>query len=58
MIPKGDHVLVIGHVLAAYACEEAFRRLYDLKRFKPLLYLGDDVFTTTSSETIELKLGE
>jgi flavin reductase (DIM6/NTAB) family NADH-FMN oxidoreductase RutF len=52
-IPKGDHVLVIGKVLAAYVKKEAFKGVYDLKRFKPLLYLGDDVFTTTSTETIE-----
>ena len=55
-IPKGDHVLVIGKVLAAYVRKGAFQRLYDLKRFKPLLYLGNDVFTTTSTETIEPKL--
>jgi flavin reductase (DIM6/NTAB) family NADH-FMN oxidoreductase RutF len=55
-IPKGDHVLVIGDVLTAYAQNYAFKGLYDLKRFKPLLYLGNDVFTTTSTETIEPKL--
>jgi flavin reductase (DIM6/NTAB) family NADH-FMN oxidoreductase RutF len=55
-IPKGDHVLVIGEVLASYAEKEAFKRLYDLKRFKPLLYLGNDVFTTTSTETVEPEL--
>jgi flavin reductase (DIM6/NTAB) family NADH-FMN oxidoreductase RutF len=53
MIPTGDHVLVVGEVLAAYAGSEAFKGLYDLKRFKPLLHLGGDVFTTTSTETIE-----
>jgi len=55
-IPKGDHVLVIGEVLAAYAAKEAFKGLYDLKRFKPLLHLGNDVFTTTSTETIKPEL--
>jgi len=55
-IPKGDHVLVIGEVLAAYVRKEAFQGLYDLERFKPLLHLGNDVFTTTSTETIEPKL--
>jgi flavin reductase (DIM6/NTAB) family NADH-FMN oxidoreductase RutF len=55
-IPKGDHMLVIGDVLAAYVQNEAFKGLYDLKRFKPLLHLGNDVFTTTSTETIEPKL--
>jgi flavin reductase (DIM6/NTAB) family NADH-FMN oxidoreductase RutF len=53
MIPTGDHVLVVGEVLAAYAESEAFKGLYDLKRFKPLLHLGGDVFTTASTETIE-----
>lgn len=57
-IPKGDHVLMIGEVLAAYARKDAFRGVYDLKRFKPLLHLGKDAFTTTSTETIEPKLGE
>jgi len=57
-IPKGDHVLVVGKVVAAYARENAFRGLYDLKRFQPLLHLGADVFTTTSTETIEPKLDQ
>jgi len=56
MIPRGDHVLVIGKVLTAYAEKKTFKGLYDLKRFKPLLHLGNDVFTTTSRETIEPKL--
>ena len=56
MMPRGDHVLVMGNVLAAYAEKEAFKGLYDLKRFKPLLHLGNDVFTTTSTETIEPEL--
>jgi len=56
MIPKGDHVLVIGNVVAAYAREEVFKRVYDLKRFRPLLHLGNDVFTTASTETVEPRL--
>jgi len=56
MSSKWDHVLVIGEVLAAYAGKEAFKGVYDLKRFKPLLYLGNDMFTTTSTKTIEPKL--
>jgi len=57
-IPKGDHVLVIGDVVAAYVRRDVFSGLYDLKRFKPLLHLGNDVFATTSEETIEPELGE
>jgi len=55
-IPKGDHVLVIGDVLAAYVRKDLFRGIYDVSRFHALLYLGSDAFTTTSTETIEPKL--
>jgi len=57
-IPEGDHVLVIGDVLAAYVREDLFRGVYDVSRFRPLLYLGADAFTTTSTETIEPKLDD
>jgi len=57
-ISKGDHVLVIGDVVAAYVRRDVFSGLYDLKRFKPLLHLGNDVFATTSEETIEPELGK
>jgi flavin reductase (DIM6/NTAB) family NADH-FMN oxidoreductase RutF len=52
-IPKGDHMLVTGKVVAAYVRDDVFRRVYDLKRFHPLLYLGTEVFATTSAETID-----
>jgi flavin reductase (DIM6/NTAB) family NADH-FMN oxidoreductase RutF len=55
-IPKGDHVIIVGEVLAAYARTDTFQRIYDLQRFRPLLHLGGDVFTTTSTETIEPKI--
>jgi flavin reductase (DIM6/NTAB) family NADH-FMN oxidoreductase RutF len=55
-IPEGDHVLIIGDVLAAYVRKDAFRGIYDLKRYQPLLHLGADAFTTTSTETIEPSL--
>lgn len=55
-IPKGDHVLVIGEVLTAYVRSDDFKVTYDLQRFRPLLHLGGDVFTTTSTETVEPKL--
>jgi len=58
IIPKGDHALLIGEVLASYVRKDAFRGVYDLKRFKPLLYLGSDTFTTTSTETIKPELAE
>lgn len=55
-IPKGDHVIIVGEVLTAYVRSDAFQGVYDLQRFRPLLHLGGDVFTTTSTETVEPKL--
>ncbi len=57
-LQRGDHVLVVGEVQAAYARGEAFSGLYDVKRYHPLLHMGADVFATTSEETIEPKLDE
>jgi flavin reductase (DIM6/NTAB) family NADH-FMN oxidoreductase RutF len=55
-IPKGDHVIIVAKVLAAYARSDIFQGIYDLHRFRPLLHLGGDVFTTTSKETVEPKI--
>jgi flavin reductase (DIM6/NTAB) family NADH-FMN oxidoreductase RutF len=55
-IQKGDHVIIVGEVLAAYARSDIFQARYDVQRFRPLLHLGGDVFTTTSTETIEPKI--
>lgn len=47
IIEVGDHDLFIGKVLTAYASKEIFDKHYNLKKFKPLLHVGFDLFTTT-----------
>jgi flavin reductase (DIM6/NTAB) family NADH-FMN oxidoreductase RutF len=54
-IEVGDHHLFIGEVLAAYARAGVLGEngQYDLARIRQLLHVGGNVFTTTSTETIE-----
>jgi len=56
-VEAGDHVLMIGEVVAAYALEGYFDGVYDVTRFRPCLHLGRNFFTTCSTERIEPKLG-
>ena len=53
-IEMGDHHLLIGEVLVAYANPDALGTddLYDLSRTHPLLHLGSNYFTTTRPETV------
>lgn len=48
----GDHVLVLGRVLAAHARENFFHRTYDVSRARPLFHLGGDRYTTISGEEL------
>ncbi len=59
VVEAGDHNLVIGKVLAAYARQDVLRDdgLYDLTRAHPLFHVGRNRFTTTREETIEPSLG-
>lgn len=50
-IKTGDHVLVIGQVVAAYADEDSFDvKRYAIERVQPLLHLqdGPHIFTTAT----------
>jgi flavin reductase (DIM6/NTAB) family NADH-FMN oxidoreductase RutF len=56
--PAGDHILVVGEVMAAAAIEgilEEGRR--DLRASPPLFHLGGRRFTTTSGEISEPDVG-
>ncbi len=57
-VEAGDHNLLIGEVLAAYAREGVLGEdgLYDLSRSQPLLHVGRDRFTSLSAEMIEPSL--
>jgi flavin reductase (DIM6/NTAB) family NADH-FMN oxidoreductase RutF len=51
-IRAGDHTLFIGEIQAAYANEGIFTEEYDLKKAKPVLHIGGNKFTTTSTEVV------
>jgi flavin reductase (DIM6/NTAB) family NADH-FMN oxidoreductase RutF len=55
----GDHVIVVGRVVAASANAEALtdNAYRDLAAAPPLLHLGGDRFTTTSGEISEPDVG-
>ncbi len=42
----GDHTLFIGEVKAAYVKKEAFKEVYDIEKFKPILHMGKDIYVT------------
>jgi len=56
-IKTGDHTLFIGEVLEAYADEDIFTKcVMDNEKFRTLLHLADNCFTTTVGETLEPKI--
>ena len=50
----GDHRLLVGEIVAVHWLEEAFtlERTLDSDRISPILYLGRDVYLTTSKDTV------
>lgn len=56
-ITLGDHTLFIGEVLEAYADKDLFREgVMDNKKFRTLLHLAEDYFTTTVEEVLTPKI--
>ncbi len=56
--PAGDHVIVVGRVVAASAEEEALVEGWrDLVTAPPLFHLGGDRFTTSSGEVSQPDVG-
>ena len=50
-VQAGDHTIFIGEIVAAYANEGVFKRVFDIGKVRLIYHLGGDEFTTTSSET-------
>ena len=52
--PYGDHIWVVGEIVAVHFIEEAFssEEILDLDKIKPLLYLGSDTYATTDKTSI------
>ena len=51
-----DHILCIGKVIAAYASDKRYGKLYDLSQHQPLLHLRGNTFTTTTRKAVEYNL--
>lgn len=60
--PYGDHIWVVGEIVALHCLEEAFtsEKILDLAKIKPILYLGSEEFyATTDKDSLQLiKRGE
>lgn len=52
----GDHMLVIGEIIKAYATDGYFDQIYDITKFQPCLHLGKNFFTTCVKKRKEPKL--
>jgi flavin reductase (DIM6/NTAB) family NADH-FMN oxidoreductase RutF len=54
--PYGDHLWIVGEIVAVHFLEEAFTpaEILDLDKTKPLLYLGSDRYVSTDKSSIKL----
>jgi flavin reductase (DIM6/NTAB) family NADH-FMN oxidoreductase RutF len=52
----GDHIWIVGEIVAVHFLEEAFTttEVLDLNKMKPLLYLGSDFYASTDKNSIRL----
>jgi flavin reductase (DIM6/NTAB) family NADH-FMN oxidoreductase RutF len=52
--PYGDHIWVVGEVVAVHFLEEAFTpaEVLDLNKVKPLLYIGSDFYASADKESL------
>jgi flavin reductase (DIM6/NTAB) family NADH-FMN oxidoreductase RutF len=51
----GDHILVVGEVVAVHFVEEAFTgdETLDVSKVRPLLYLGSDFYVSTDKGSVK-----
>ncbi len=54
-VKTGDHILIIGQIVAAYALEGLFEQVYNIMEFRPCLHLGKNYFTTCVTRRKEPK---
>ena len=54
--PYGDHLWVVGEIVAVQFLEEAFTssEVLDLDKIKPLLYLGSDFYASMDKDSVSL----
>jgi flavin reductase (DIM6/NTAB) family NADH-FMN oxidoreductase RutF len=54
--PYGDHIWIVGEIVAVHSLEKAFTlgEVLDLDKIKPLLYLGSDFYASTDKNSVRL----
>jgi len=54
--PYGDHLWIVGEIVAVHFLEEAFTpaKVLDLDKIKPLLYLGSDCYASMDKSSTKL----
>jgi len=54
--PYGDHLWIVGEIVAVHFLEEAFNatEVLDLAKIKPLLYVGSDHYASTDESSIKI----
>jgi flavin reductase (DIM6/NTAB) family NADH-FMN oxidoreductase RutF len=52
--PYGDHIWIVGEIVAVHFLEEAFTpaEILDLDKMKPLFYLGSDFYASTDKNSV------
>jgi flavin reductase (DIM6/NTAB) family NADH-FMN oxidoreductase RutF len=52
--PYGDHIWIVGEIVAVHVSEEAFTptEALDLGKVKPLLYLGSDFYASVDKDSV------
>jgi flavin reductase (DIM6/NTAB) family NADH-FMN oxidoreductase RutF len=52
----GDHLWIVGEIVAVHFLEEAFTsaQVLDLNKTKPLLYLGSDLYASVDKDSVNL----
>jgi len=53
--PYGDHLWVVGEIVAVHFLKEAFTpaQVLDLDKIKPLLYVGSDFYASTDKNSVD-----
>jgi flavin reductase (DIM6/NTAB) family NADH-FMN oxidoreductase RutF len=54
--PYGDHLWIVGEIVAVHFLEEAFNAtgILDLDKIKPLLYIGSDHYVSTDKSSVKI----
>jgi flavin reductase (DIM6/NTAB) family NADH-FMN oxidoreductase RutF len=52
----GDHVILVGEILAAYVNEGIFDKTYDLNKVRPIYHMGGDDFATLAPKIVSPQL--